>query len=122
MTHYKLNITMSNFDPKNLTKEQKNDAWQLLQMVLQRECRKFLDTTWRFIGSPMEDGSDAVHQRYLGLYNKVRNFDRRIGHFYDEDFSSANFVDNLRKLYIDGALKIEDLKKIDPELRENIIK
>lgn len=116
----KLYITsMSEFNPKQLSQKQKQDAWQLIQKTLQRECRKFLDETWRYIGMPMDDGADAVHQRYLGLYNRVRNFDRLIGHYY-EDISSSTFYDVMTKLYKDGILTDDDLKKIDCDLRENI--
>lgn len=111
--------SMNEFNPKQLSQKQKQDAWQLIQKTLQRECRKFLDETWRYIGMPMDDGADAVHQRYLGLYNRVRNFDRLIGHYY-EDISSSTFYDVMTKLYQDGILTDDDLKKIDCDLRENI--
>ena len=84
---------MASRENKILTPSEKQQAWQLIQSTLQRECRKFLDTTWRYIGSPMDDGADAVHQRYIGLYERVRNFDRLIGHYYDDDirFFHLNF-------------------------------
>ncbi len=111
---------MASRENKILTPSEKQQAWQLIQSTLQRECRKFLDTTWRYIGSPMDDGADAVHQRYIGLYERVRNFDRLIGHYYDDDITGSDFVPVLARLYRDKILSDEDLPVFSRPVQDTI--
>ena len=96
-----------------LTKPQKKIARKLINLGLQRECTKFMQSTKDFMdkNAPAED----AHDTYLKLYDKVYQFDKHIARRYD-GMSGGRYYITVYCLYCDGVLTDEDIREFDDEL------
>lgn len=59
-----------------LTKSQKKTARKLINLGLQRECAKFMQSTKDFMNK--NASAEDAHDAYLKLYDKVYQFDKSI--------------------------------------------
>ena len=64
-----------------LTKSQKKTARKLINLGLQRECAKFMQSTKDFMNK--NASAEDAHDAYLKLYDKVYQFDKHIARRYD---------------------------------------
>ncbi len=60
-----------------LTKSQKKTARKLINLGLQRECAKFMQSTKDFMNK--NASAEDAHDAYLKLYDKVYQFDNTMG-------------------------------------------
>ena len=61
-----------------LTKSQKKSARKLINLGLQRECAKFMQSTKDFMNK--NASAENAHDANLKLYDKVYQFDKHIAH------------------------------------------
>ncbi len=96
-----------------LTKPQKKIARKLINLGLQRECAKFMQSTKDFMDKnvPTEDAHDA----YIKLFNKVHDFDKHIVQRYD-DLGGSYYYLTVYSLYFEGVLTDNDIREFDDEL------
>lgn len=101
-----------------LTKNQKKEARELIRIALERECSRFLLETDTF----MQKTCEAVnpHERYLGLYDKVKEFDKYLARRYD-GLTGSTYFPTLAGLCSDGVLTAEDMESLDGDLRNKLL-
>ena len=92
-----------------LTKSQKKTARKLINLGLQRECAKFMQSTKDFMNK----------NAYLKLYDKVYQFDKHIARRYD-GMSGGRYYITVCYLYYDGVLTDEDIREFDDELYNSL--
>ena len=96
-----------------LTKSQKKTARKLINLGLQRECAKFMQSTKDFMNK--NASAEDAHDAYLKLYDKVYQFDKHIARRYD-GMSGGRYYITVCYLYYDGVLTDEDIREFDDEL------
>lgn len=93
-----------------LTKSQKKTARKLINLGLQRECAKFMQSTKDFMNKNASE--EDAHDAYLKLYDKVYQFDKHIARRYD-GMSGGRYYITVCYLYYDGVLTDEDIREFD---------
>lgn len=96
-----------------LTKSQKKTARKLINLGLQRECAKFMQSTKDFMNK--NASAEDAHDAYLKLYDKVYQFDKHIARRYD-GISAGQYYITVYSLYFDGVLRDEDIREFDDEI------
>ncbi len=96
-----------------LTKSQKKIARKLIDLGLQRECTKFMQSTKDFMDKSAS--TEDAHDAYLKLYDKVYKFDKHIARRYD-GMSGGRYYITICSQYYDGVLTDEDIREFDDEL------
>ena len=96
-----------------LTKSRKKTARKLINLGLQRECAKFMQTTKDFMNK--NASAEDAHDAYLKLYDKVYQFDKHIAQRYD-GISGGQYYITVYSLYFDGVLRDEDIREFDAEI------
>ena len=96
-----------------LTKSQKKIARKLIDLGLQRECAKFMQSTKDFMDKNVS--AEDAHDAYLKLYDKVYQFDEHIASRYD-GMTGGRYYITVYCLYCDGILTDEDIREFDDEL------
>ncbi len=96
-----------------LTKSQKKSARKLINLGLQRECAKFMQSTKDFMNK--NASAEDAHDAYLKLYDKVYQFDKHIARRYD-GMSGGRYYITVCYLYYDGVLTDEDIREFDDEI------
>jgi len=96
-----------------LTKSQKKTARKLINLGLQRESAKFMQSTKDFMHK--NASAEDAHDAYLKLYDKVYQFDKHIARRYD-GMSGGRYYITVCYLYYDGVLTDEDIREFDDEL------
>ena len=96
-----------------LTKSQKKTARKLINLGLQRECAKFMQSTKDFMNK--NASAEDAHDAYLKLYDKVYQFDKHIARRYD-GMSGGRYYITVCYLYYDGVLTDEDIREFDDEI------
>ena len=100
-----------------LTKSQKKTARKLINLGLQRECAKFMQSTKDFMNK--NASAEDAHDAYLKLYDKVYQFDKHIARRYD-GMSGGRYYITVCYLYYDGVLTDEDIREFDDELYNSL--
>ena len=96
-----------------LTKHQKKIARKLINLGLQRECAKFMQSTKDFMDK--NTSAEDAHDAYLNLYKRIDNFDKHIARRYD-GMSGGRYYITVCYLYYDGVLRDEDIREFDDEI------
>ena len=96
-----------------LTKQQKKIARNLINLGLQRECAKFMQSTKDFMNK--NASAEDAHDAYLNLYKRIDNFDEHIAQRYD-GISGGQYYITVYSLYFDGVLGDEDIREFDDEI------
>jgi len=100
-----------------LTKAQKKIARKLIDLGLQRECAKFMQSTKDFMDKNASE--EDAHKAYLKLYDKVYNFDEHIARRYD-GMTGGRYYITVCSLYYDGVLTDEDIREFDDEIYKKL--
>lgn len=96
-----------------LTKPQKKIARKLINLGLQRECAKFMQSTKDFMNK--NASAEDAHDAYLNLYKRIDNFDEHIARRYD-GISGGQYYITVYSLYFDGVLRDKDIREFDDEI------
>ena len=92
-----------------LTKHQKKIARKLINLGLQRECAKFMQSTKDFMNK--NASAEDAH--------RIDNFDEHIAQRYD-GISGGQYYITVYSLYFDGVLRDEDIREFDDELYNSL--
>lgn len=88
---------------------------------MERECAKIIQEVSQTAAAPLGKEPRPNHARYLELYKKIHNFDKRLGRRYD-GISGSQYLLTVSSLLVEGILKDEDLDICDETMREELIR
>ena len=106
-------------DRYNLTKPQKKICRELIDIALQRECGKFLESLSKAMTKNKKD-EKSPYDSYIDVYKRVHNFDNKIARYFD-DITGSKYFMTVFNLYMRKILTDKDLEIMDEEMYTEVM-